>query len=750
MHLKSLEIVGFKSFARKATLNFTSPISGIVGPNGSGKSNVAEAFRFVLGEQSIKSLRGKKGEDLIFNGGAANVASATTSGRANRASVKVVFDNSTRMLSVDFDEVTLERVVHRDSSNEYFINGSLVRLKDIVELLSSAHIGASGHHIISQGEADRILNANIRERREMIEDALGLKMYQYKKLESERKLEKTEENMKSVESLRREIAPHIKFLKKQVEKVEKVEEMKRLLVTLYREYLSAEDAYIRIEKARIAEERLAPANEMAKLDADLSAAKTILAESKRADAQSMEIITLERALALAREEKDRISRELGKIEGAIALTERSIVKEKEKQSREDSKTVYLRDVEAIVNRIFTIDSLEEIRNICREFVASHRSGDALHTAARLEFDKELRELGEKKSGFENELRAVSDRATRAHEEYTQLRVKIEREQDTNREAERNVFTIISRQNEIRTVLTRLKNEEDKVLLEEQAFRRELEDARMIAGREAIDYVVVVERGLVPARGVQEERRRTIEKIKFRIEDSGAGNTTDIMKEYREAEERDAFLAREIIDLETSKASLVALIADLNNRLDVEFKAGISKINAQFQYFFNLMFGGGAASLSVIREKKRKRKSDTDLSLIDAVPDEMDTGDDMVEEGPEGIDINVSLPRKKVKGLMMLSGGERALTSIALLFAISQVNPPPFIILDETDAALDEANSKKYGDMIVSLSNYSQLILITHNRETMSRAGVIYGVTIGADGASKLLSINFDEAVKVAK
>ena len=750
MHLKSLEIVGFKSFARKATLNFTSPISGIVGPNGSGKSNVAEAFRFVLGEQSIKSLRGKKGEDLIFNGGAANVASATTSGRANRASVKVVFDNSTRMLSVDFDEVTLERVVHRDSSNEYFINGSLVRLKDIVELLSSAHIGASGHHIISQGEADRILNANIRERREMIEDALGLKMYQYKKLESERKLEKTEENMKSVESLRREIAPHIKFLKKQVEKVEEVEEMKRLLVTLYREYLSAEDAYIRIEKARIAEERLAPANEMAKLDADLSAAKTILAESKRADAQSMEIITLERALAEAREEKDRISRELGKIEGAIALTERSIVKEKEKQSREDSKTVYMRDVETIVNRIFTIDSLEEIRKICREFVASHRSGDALHAAALLEFDKELRELGEKKTGFENELRAVSDRATRAHEEYTQLRVKIEREQDTNREAERNVFTIIARQNEIRSVLTRLKNEEDKVLLEEQAFRRELEDARMIAGREAIDYVVVVERGSVPVRGVQEDRRRAIEKIKFRIEDSGAGNTTDIMKEYREAEERDAFLAREIIDLETSKASLVALIADLNNRLDVEFKAGISKINAQFQYFFNLMFGGGAASLSVIREKKRKRKSDTDLSLIDAVPDEMDGGDDIVEEGPEGIDINVSLPRKKVKGLMMLSGGERALTSIALLFAISQVNPPPFIILDETDAALDEANSKKYGDMIVSLSNYSQLILITHNRETMSRAGVIYGVTIGADGASKLLSINFDEAVKVAK
>ena len=99
---------------------------------------------------------------------------------------------------------------------------------------------------------------------------------------------------------------------------------------------------------------------------------------------------------------------------------------------------------------------------------------------------------------------------------------------------------------------------------------------------------------------------------------------------------------------------------------------------------------------------------------------------------------------------MLSGGERALTSIALIFAVSQVNPPPFIILDETDAALDEANSKKYGDMVENLARSSQLVLITHNRETMSRAGVIYGVTMDSGGTSKLLSIAFEEAVSVAK
>jgi chromosome segregation protein len=199
-----------------------------------------------------------------------------------------------------------------------------------------------------------------------------------------------------------------------------------------------------------------------------------------------------------------------------------------------------------------------------------------------------------------------------------------------------------------------------------------------------------------------------------------------------------------------------LIADLDARIDVEFKEGILKINAQFQQYFSLMFGGGTAGLSVIREKRRKKKSDMDLSAALALGgggdmDSAGSGTESEEEdGDEGIDISVNLPRKKVKGLMMLSGGERALTSIALLFAISQVNPPPFIILDETDAALDEANSRKYGDMIANLSKYSQLILITHNRETMSRAGVLYGVTMGSDGASKLLSIQFEEAVAVAK
>src|SRR3989344_2393249 len=226
MHLKSIELSGFKSFAKKNTFEFDSSISAIVGPNGSGKSNVAEAFRFVLGEQSIKSMRGKRGEDLIWNG-------ATSEPRANRASVKVVFDNTKKIFDIDFSEVIIERVVHRDGLNEYLINGSAVRLKDIIELLARAHIGASGHHIISQGEADKILSASPKDRKSMVEDALGLRLYQYKRLESERKLKKTFENIQQVEALRMAIAPHLRFLGKQVEKIKKTEEQRQTLIKLF-------------------------------------------------------------------------------------------------------------------------------------------------------------------------------------------------------------------------------------------------------------------------------------------------------------------------------------------------------------------------------------------------------------------------------------------------------------------------------------------------------------------------------------
>ncbi len=757
MYLKSLELTGFKSFAKKATLHFNSPITGIVGPNGSGKSNSAEAFRFVLGEQSIKSLRGKRGEDMIWNGG----GDATNgSARANRASVKLVFDNSLRMFKgIDFDEVILERVVHRDNTNEYLLNGTAVRLKDITELLASAHIGATGHHIISQGEADRILLASIRERREMIEDALGLKIYQWKKLESIRKLEKTEENMERVASLRREIAPHIRFLKKQVEKIEKVEELRRELTALYKEYFAREDRYVRTYKEKFNHELVGPKQELSELDRLLIQAKDILTASKNKDKKSDEVITLERKLANARFEKDTIMRELGRIEGEISANKRTIAKEKEKQKKDEFKTVYLKDVEEVIHSIEptcadrSFKSIEDAKKlfieviaVLRNFVARHRS--ITDSALISESEHDIHALEVQRHELESKLKHISETESHVSSEYNELKQAIEKEKDTNRDAEKEVFRIIARQNEVRHIISDFASKLEIVLRDEELLKRELGEAGITLGRDAITYEKGGQAEVEP-RAIQEERRHQIEKIKIRLEDSGGLGGSEVMKEFRETEERDSFLARELEDLEKAKAELRHLIVDLDVRIDVEFKTGILKINSEFKKFFALMFGGGTAELTIVREVKRKKKSDLE-DLGDVLSGEQSANSEEAEESPEGLEVNVNLPRKKVKGLMMLSGGERALTSIALLFAISQVNPPPFIILDETDAALDEANSKKYGDMIESLAANSQLILITHNRETMSRAGVLYGVTMGSDGSSKLLSIQFDEAVRVAK
>ena len=762
MYLKSLELTGFKSFAKKGELEFNSSITAIVGPNGSGKSNVAEAFRFVLGEQSIKSLRGKKGEDLIFNGG-------KSLPKMNKAGVKLLFDNRKRILDIDFDEVTLERVVHRDGVNEYLINGSQVRLRDIIELLSGAHIGASGHHIISQGEADRILNANIKERREMIEEALGLKIYHYKKQESEKKLEKTEENIKQVESLRKEIAPHIKFLQKQVEKVEKAREMKEELKGIYKEYLKREDEYLKFHKEWLNNAKKGPLEKKAKLEKELKEAKDILTHSSGKDKKSEELLKLEEKIGHTRKEKDTLMHEIGRVEGSVTSLERTIEKQKELLNSEENKMVPLREVEDMGTRLSReVEELKDekdlniikkafiaVRDSLVSFVTKYKAQS--HNTFTDDAETEIKKLQDERKKCDVQMRDLDRDEKTFAKEYGELKNEIEKEKDSNRDAEKSVFRIMAEQNEVIGILHSLKAEEDKFDLIETDFKRELQEGGVLIGREIVDFQAVEVRdsaGVVigreaiagEARSAQDERRRKIEKIKIRLEDAGIGTGEEIMKEFKEAEERDQFLAREIADLEKSAESLRGLILELTTKLDVEFKEGVHKINAQFNEFFALMFGGGTAALEVIREKKKKKEIDLELLDDEAVVQRMDEE----EEGQEGIEINVSLPHKRIKGLVMLSGGERALTSIALLFAISQVNPPPFIILDETDAALDEANSKKYGNMIENLSKYSQLILITHNRETMSRAGVLYGVTMGAEGFSKLLSVQFDEAVAVAK
>ncbi len=696
MYLKSIEISGFKSFAKKNSFSFNTPISAIVGPNGSGKSNVAESFRFVLGEQSIKSMRGKRGEDLIWNG-------SHSEPRGNRASVKVVFDNERKIFDIDFQEVVVERVVHRDGLNEYFINGSPVRLKDVVELLAKAHIGSSGHHIISQGEADKIISATPKDRKAMVEDALGLKIYQYKRAESERKLEKTFENIGQVEALRKEIAPHLKFLKKQVEKLEKTETLRGELVLVAREYFKREAEYFETAKEALLKER-------GPLDESLKKLSKDSAEAKK-------VISLENDLNKIRGERDAAARELGKVDGLIEATERQVEAERQRAAREELKTIRLKEVEELFDEIKDWPDLKKVLERINTFIRERRHAE--DSKLVLEAGAKLTELKKDKARLEAALKEVDMR---------ELKIA---------EAERVALKSEALEKELVSKLNTLRGREEHLRHEEEMFRKELAEVGHLAGPEALKYADL--HLTEEAREKQAERRHGLERLKIRFEESSVLGGEEMLKEYRETSERDQFLERELADLGKSAETLKQLIKDLETRLATEFETGLKNINKEFEKLFAKMFDGGEAELTLIKEKKLKKGEE-----------EIEEAPDSLVEPEEGLEIKVSLPRKKVKSLMMLSGGERALTSIALIFAISAVNPPPFIILDETDAALDEANSRKYGDLVEILAKYSQLILITHNRETMSRAGVIYGVTMGSNGISKVLSISFDEASEVAK
>lgn len=211
MYLKSLELQGFKSFPDKIKLDFNKGISAVVGPNGSGKSNIGDAMRWVMGEQSSKTLRGGKMEDVIFLG-------TKTRPKAGFAQVTLTIDNEDRSLNFDSDLVSVSRKLYRNGDSEYMINGANVRLKDVVELFMDTGLGRDGYSIIGQGRIADIVSSKSTERREIFEEAAGISKFRYKKAEAERKLAAAEDNISRLNDILSELESRIGPLKKQSEK----------------------------------------------------------------------------------------------------------------------------------------------------------------------------------------------------------------------------------------------------------------------------------------------------------------------------------------------------------------------------------------------------------------------------------------------------------------------------------------------------------------------------------------------------
>jgi len=722
MLLKRLEISGFKSFAKPTTLEFPTKIAAIVGPNGSGKSNIADAIRWVLGEQSMKHLRGKKGEDLIFGGGGGEGARGQRLARLAKASVVLVFDNENKVFPVEFDEVALSRRVYRDGANDYVLNDSQVRLKDIIEILSKVGLGASQHHIIAQGDADRMLYASPKERKSMAEEAMGLKIFELKKNEALRKLEATENNIKQVESLKRELAPHLKYLLSQAEKMKNAAALRENLNGLEKEYITRELKTLERELAEIEKEKTPLAERVGALEKEIRASEEALGREGDAEKFFAEIKKLDTAQDAVSKKRRELEREAGRLEASFP---RGAAAEGQAVPKEKIKSV-LMELAADLESASRSGTMEAVRNTIfaatqkiYRFLESINGGSAAEKSPRTGDSANLKENIAKLEKEENE---IARQKNELQKNYEARAVKIQKEGALLR----NKMEDLARAKDaLRNILAR--EEKNEIL------RKEFE----------LDFgshiKIIKPAGELLTDATRNDFRKKIERLRMRLEDAG-GVDESVLKEFEETTKRDEFLAKELEDLKKAAESLKNIFEELEARIAKDFGEGLFKINKLFGEFFHEIFGGGKAEIKMERPEKKKRPQEEDL--------EEGWQEEAGEPEEPGLEITVDIPKKRIKSLMMLSGGERALTSIALLFAMSTVNPPPFLVLDETDAALDEANSARYAAMLKELGKKTQLIVVTHNRETMKAADVLYGVTMGGDGVSKLISIKFEETENV--
>jgi chromosome segregation protein len=248
----------------------------------------------------------------------------------------------------------------------------------------------------------------------------------------------------------------------------------------------------------------------------------------------------------------------------------------------------------------------------------------------------------------------------------------------------------------------------------------------------------------------------IQKVKYNLQLIG-GIDPEVVREYEETKERYDFLESQITDLSKAINDLEQIISELDETIKSRSEKAFRNLNREFDRYFKILFDGGKAELIQLtanRNEDANEEDDDVAAELDSASGEGEVSDSAPAKPKKkdtyiaGIDINATPPGKKIKHINMLSGGERALTSIALICAIMITNPSPFVVLDEVDAALDESNADKFASIIGELAERTQFIVITHNRYTMKRANVIYGVTMREDGTSQLLSVNMDEADKL--
>lgn len=872
MHLKRLEIHGFKSFAQKTTLEFEPGITAIVGPNGSGKSNVADSIRWVLGEQSAKQLRGKKSDDVVFAG-------SDKRSRGSAAEVVATFDNHDHRIPLDSSEVSIGRRVDRSGESEYLINGQRVRLLDIIDLVLKSNIGTSRYTVIGQGTIDQLILAGPAEIKSLLDEASGVKTYHTRRERTLRRLDQTAQNLMRAEDVVNELEPRLKSLRRQAKRMEAREGLELELKVLLRERLGGsffvlsgqiQDLQARLvalvqerqaieEQVKIAQERTEQeaqsgskdATQQATLRRDLLALqdqknqlleKRSILQGKLASSQSgtagdprtlqLQAHQLEIKLSALDEQLQRAQGEFsGSGQDAQRVEEERNRIEKHLQAlyavlaEPDAVDMeaYGRAIDALhaavddfLARMESAADFAHVQELAAGFKATY--ADLKHRAAGMlqrggsrtaQHQEELQQLHATKSKLEQELSALAARRASAEtsvrllqeqqqtlsQEHMDVRLELQKASSTGTDSfvaqltaesallEQDITGLQSRVRSMEEQLAQFDASETRrrqSLVDTERQMRALQDAgNKLRDQEAgisiekarfdtqLETVVAeITQVFGPELGGEVMRsaaavanpniEESIAKLRHQLDLIG-GVDEMTMQEYRETEERFTRLSEQIADLRRSMEDLKQVMDELDEHIKTRFNEAFHKINERFENYFRVLFNGGRAQLTILRAKDESVDETLEaMEAPEAVEAALRPEEKLVQKYESGasnvvgVDMKATPPGKKLANIQALSGGERALTSIALLCALLACFPSPFVVLDEVDAALDEANTIRFGQILATLAHQTQFVTISHNRETMAQSTMLYGVTMGDDSVSKILSLKFDQAAEYAK
>lgn len=876
MYLKRLEIHGFKSFAQKTTMEFSSGVIAIVGPNGSGKSNVADSLRWVLGEQSAKLIRGKKSDDVIFAG-------SDKKTRLGFAEVTATFDNSDHRIPIDASEVAIGRRIDRSGESEYLLNGNKVRLLDIVDLVLKSNIGTSRYTVIGQGTIDQMILQGPTEIKNLLDEASGVKSYYMKRDKTLRRLEQTANNLMRAEDLIAEIEPRLKSLRRQAKKMEARAEIEQELKIYQREFFGKtywalhgilDGIFKQLQevfaKKQVQEKKLLGfrrqaeeleggskeyggqfevvqeelnklQNEKNKLLEDLSLVRGKMQSQKTSvagDAQSLTVSVHQNAgkieevskkIQEAREQKkqteskfvgqfkalEEVNKKLNELSqklsnpssidwNLVKLEFRSLEQTWEDFCNLLKSTQNLEEVKQnaeAVNKIFerfkvaaktqVMDPQTAMLEVKQGMDTLLAQKDLLNTevnTAQLEMSKgkmsvdflerELSGLNQEKLHLDLELKKAQSSSP---DEFLQNLLAEETKVKTLVDSlggeitkvenilKQHYSTQEARQKELRQTennfrdaqdeLSKIKDQENVINIEKAKADTQMQ----VLAQEVVGILGQNEWEVLQQKNVEtqtEDLEGKIMKLKNQLDTIG-GMDDLTLKEYQETETRYTNLSTQVEDLKHGMNDLRQIIDELDEHIKQKFNESFHKINEKFEYYFRVLFNGGRAYLSVVKEEEEKVENNNNDNNNDNT-DEVQSADNLrpeekvlrkYEKGANniaGIDIKATPPNKKLASIQALSGGERALTSIALLCSLLSCFPSPFVVLDEVDAALDDANTIRFGQILGTLAHQTQFVTITHNRETMAQANILYGVTMGDDGISKLLSVKLEQAKQFAK